>query len=50
MVYVEASRLHASFVKDRAIRSFDAVGNHLLIDIESHSILADSGFSRIEIG
>jgi hypothetical protein len=35
MVYVEASRLNACFVHDCANVSFDAVGNYLLVGIES---------------
>lgn len=34
--------LHQPFVNNRAVRCFDAVGNDLLMDIESHKILVHS--------
>jgi hypothetical protein len=49
-VYVKTACLDASFVKDLAIDCIDAVGNHLLMDVESHKILVDSVFFRIETG
>jgi hypothetical protein len=50
LVYFKTAGIDAFFVKDRAIGSFDAVGDHLLMDIESHKILVDSVFFKIEIG